>query len=152
MFPYAKNEEELRSNLEEAVADAIGQAPDGLVSRLLPKLLEVDYPAQTLVFEYPSEPWMRNPAGHMHGGMIATILDNAMCTAVRGIAGIGDSPTVSLQVSYVRPVRIGIPVGVTVRVSGCGRTMAYLSAEVWQGDNRKRILATGSSAVFVAKG
>ncbi len=151
MYPYAKNQEELLANLKEAVEDAVQLAPDGLVARMLPQVRKVDYLEGKIWMTYPSEPWMRNPAGGMHGGMIAAIFDNAMCSAVRGVAGIGDSPTVNLQISYIRPVRIGVPVEVEVRVNGCGRTMAYVTAELWQGENRKRVLATAASTVFVAQ-
>ncbi|WP_434309475.1 PaaI family thioesterase [Hominifimenecus sp. rT4P-3] len=150
MYPYAKNAEELRANIEEAIRDATDLAPDGMVARLTPRFFSCDYPQKSVCLEYPSEPWMRNPAGGMHGGMIATVFDNAMCTAVRGFAGIGDSPTVNLQISYIRPVRIGVPVRIRVRVSGLGRTIAHVSAELWQGEAETRVLASASSTVFVA--
>lgn len=151
MYPYAKNAEELESNLKEAIQDAIELAPEGVVARLSPRFARLDFSSKIVVLDYPSEPWMKNPAGFMHGGIIAAVMDNAMCTAVRGFAGIGDSPTVNLQISYIRPVRIPVPVHVRVRLSGLGRIMAHASAELWQGENEARVLATAVSTVFVAE-
>ena len=74
MYPYAKNQEELLANLKEAVEDAVQLAPDGLVARMLPQVRKVDYLEGKIWMTYPSEPWMRNPAGGMHGGMIAAML------------------------------------------------------------------------------
>ena len=77
MYPYAKNAEELESNLKEAIQDAIELAPEGVVARLSPRFARLDFASKIVVLDYPSEPWMKNPAGFMHGGIIAAAMDNA---------------------------------------------------------------------------
>lgn len=49
--------------------------------------------------------WMRNIAGTLHGGMCATVVDQAMgCVAYCAKPGEGIAPTIDLQVSYLRPL------------------------------------------------
>jgi uncharacterized protein (TIGR00369 family) len=57
-----------------------------------------------------------NPAGTLHGGVLATLVDTAMGTAVRSATDDGDVPATSqLTMTYLRPGTPG-PVEVTARV------------------------------------
>ena len=57
-----------------------------------------------------------NPAGTLHGGVLATLVDTAMGTAVRSTIEDGGVPATSqLTVTYLRPGRPGT-VEVTARV------------------------------------
>lgn len=77
-----------------------------------------------------------NSRGLMHGGVIATLADNAMglsCGAVYektfGEAGAG-LVTVSLNVDYVASAKVGDWVEVRPRVVKAGRSMGFVEALV----------------------
>ena len=62
----------------------------------------------------------QGPPGHAHGGIIATLLDEAMSKAnrARGVVAM----TRHLDVEYLRPVPVGTPLRLTARhVGGEGR-------------------------------
>jgi uncharacterized protein (TIGR00369 family) len=85
------------------------------------------------------------PPGHAHGGIIATLLDEAMSKAnrARGVVAM----TRQLSVDYLRPVPLGAPLTLTARhVSAHGRRH---QCEAQITDAAGHVLATGT-AVFVA--
>jgi uncharacterized protein (TIGR00369 family) len=85
------------------------------------------------------------PPGHAHGGIIATLLDEAMSKAnrARNILAM----TRHLSVEYLRPVPLGQPLTLTARhVEAHGRRH-HCEAEL--ADAASQVLATGK-AVFVA--
>ena len=73
-----------------------------------------------------------------HGGVIATMLDEAMGWAMLHIAGYY-GVTVSLNVTYRRPVIVGRPVVLSARVTGQRNSRLFLDARIE--DERGRLLA-----------
>jgi uncharacterized protein (TIGR00369 family) len=74
-----------------------------------------------------------NPSGAVHGGVIATMIDVAMGTAVATTGG--ESPvTVSLTVTYLEPGRPG-RLEAVARVRKRGKRLLVVEAEVVQGDD-----------------
>lgn len=74
-----------------------------------------------------------NPHGTVHGGVLATLIDTAMGTAVA--AAGGESPvTVSLTVTYLEPGRPG-RLDARARVRKRGKRLTVVEAEVVQGDD-----------------
>ncbi len=81
-----------------------------------------------------------NPHGSVHGGLLATMLDTAMGTAVR--AAGGEQPvTVSLTITYLDPGRPG-PLTATARVRKRGKRLTVVEGEVVQdGEGGPTVLA-----------
>jgi uncharacterized protein (TIGR00369 family) len=85
------------------------------------------------------------PPGHAHGGIIATLLDEAMSKANRARSVI--AMTRHMEVEYLRPVPLAAPLTLTARhVSASGRRH-HCEAQI--ADAAGQILAT-AKAVFVA--
>jgi uncharacterized protein (TIGR00369 family) len=84
-----------------------------------------------------------NPAGTVHGGVLATLVDTAMGQAVRSRTGEDDVPATSqLTVTYLRPGRPGRLVA-TGRVSKQGEHLTVCEADVEQdGDTLAHAVAT----------
>lgn len=71
-----------------------------------------------------------NPAGAVHGGMLATLVDTAMGAAVRST--VDESPATSqLTITYLRPGKVGRLV-VTAKVSKRGDSLTMCEADVEQ--------------------
>jgi uncharacterized protein (TIGR00369 family) len=72
-----------------------------------------------------------NPAGSVHGGLLATLVDTAMGAAVRSAVD-GEIPATSqLTITYLRPGQPG-RLEVTGRVSKRGESLTVCEAEVEQ--------------------
>ena len=84
------------------------------------------------------------PPGHAHGGIIATLLDEAMSKVnrARGILAM----TRHLEVEYLRPVPLGMPLTLTARYGGTTGRRNHIEADL--ADAKGEVLAT-AKAVFV---
>jgi uncharacterized protein (TIGR00369 family) len=84
------------------------------------------------------------PPGHAHGGIIATLLDEAMSKSnrARGILAM----TRHLEVDYFRPVPLAVPLTLTAHHTGTTGRRNHIEAHL--ADASGQILAT-AKAVFV---
>ncbi len=106
------------------------EAPGGFAGRLGAQVEAADDGSARIAFEVTEE--HLNPAGTLHGGVLATLVDTAMGTAVRSATGDDDVPATSqLTVTYLRPGTPG-PLVVTGRVRTKGEHLTVCEAEVEQ--------------------
>jgi uncharacterized protein (TIGR00369 family) len=102
----------------------------GFAARLGARVQDTDDGGARLAFEVSDE--HLNPAGTLHGGVVATLLDTAMGQAVRTVTGEDDVPATSqLTVTYLRPGSPG-PLTVTAAVRVRGEHLTVCEAEVEQ--------------------
>lgn len=86
---------------------------------------------KTLTFEFPVQPWQANRVGNLHGGMICTAFDLTIAALARFYAGENFAPTVSLDVKYIRPVKVGDTLTVTARATATGKRITQLTGEAY---------------------
>ena len=99
---------------------------------------------QTLAFAFPVQPWQSNRVGNLHGGVICTAFDMTIAALARFYAGENFAPTVSLDVKYIRPVKVGDELIVTAKATATGRRISQLTAEAVIADSG-RLAATAAS-------
>src|SRR5919202_5527023 len=88
-----------------------------------------------------------NPAGTLHGGVLATLVDTAMGQAVRSRTGEDDVPATSqLTVTYLRPGKPG-HLQVTAELRMQGEHLTVCEADVEQ-DGRALVHAVATFAVL----
>jgi uncharacterized protein (TIGR00369 family) len=88
-----------------------------------------------------------NPAGTLHGGVLATLVDTAMGQAVRSVTDDDDVPATSqLTVTYLRPGQPG-PLEVTAKVRTRGEHLTVCEADVEQ-DGRSLVHAVATFALL----
>ena len=91
----------------------------------------------------------RNPAGTVHGGLAATLLDSCMGLAVQSMLGAGFAQTtLEFKISLVRPVtpQTG-PIRAEGTVISCGRRIG--TAEGRLTDRDGRVLAHGTTTCLI---
>ena len=87
-------------------------------------------------------PDMANPFGSVHGGIVATVIDELTGAAVMSSIESGSAPTVSMNVEYLHAIPIGgiyTGVGEIVRI---GRAMAIADARILNEEGK--VLARGT--------
>jgi uncharacterized protein (TIGR00369 family) len=117
----------------------------GFAGRLGARVSEVEEGRARVEFDATDE--HLNPAGTVHGGVLATLVDTAMGTAVRSATDDGDVPATSqLTVTYLRP---GTPgrLTVTARVRTRGEHLTVCEADVEQ-DGRSLVHAVATFALL----
>jgi uncharacterized protein (TIGR00369 family) len=88
-----------------------------------------------------------NPAGTVHGGLAATMLDSCMGLQSTLEKGVG-STTLEFKISFVRPI---IPDTGTIKAEGtvisCGRRIGTAEGRVT--DSKERLLAHGTTTRLI---
>lgn len=89
-----------------------------------------------------------NPSDYMHGGLIATLLDQGMGSVVvrsrRLTADEGTSPTIQMDIQYLTGAEIGEFVHTECEIVRQTRSLTFATGRLMAGD---KIIASGS-AVF----
>ena len=90
-----------------------------------------------------------NPAGTVHGGLAATLLDSCMGLAVRSTLAKGiNSTTLEFKISFMRPIT---PQTGEIRAEGwvikCGRRVGIAEGRIT--DRQGRILVHGTSTCLI---
>ncbi len=75
-------------------------------------------------------PDMANPFGSVHGGIIATVIDESCGAALMPLIEAASAPTVSLSVEYLHAVRIGGTYTVRSQIVRQGRAIAIADAHI----------------------
>jgi uncharacterized protein (TIGR00369 family) len=102
-------------------------------------------------FSLPATRWLcAPPPGRLQGGMVATLAETALSTAIQTTLPPGTAlAPIDLKVNYLRPAapdgRDLLAVG---RVAHRGRRLAVANSEVRDADGRLVALATGSAMIL----
>lgn len=126
-----------------------GIDPEQLNLRFCPTLESCDGNQRCATFRFHTYPWMSNPMGVTHGGIVTAILDASMgvlCTAFYNQM----TPTITMTTNYCLPVPLNADVLVQVQVSHTGGTSAQLSARMYAADELRKPLATASGVYYTA--
>lgn len=112
------------------------------------ELISADYDAKTVVLSFPIRGWQMNPAGNLHGGMIATALDITMgCIAYVSRDAVF-TPTIQMAVNFDG----GVKSGDTLLVEGIcdhdGSRMAQTRA-IARVESSGRIVATANGSYIM---
>jgi uncharacterized protein (TIGR00369 family) len=139
------------SGLEFVRGLADGTLPLNMIARTLGYDVVAAETGRVLVAVEPSEDHL-NPAGTVHGGLAATLLDSAMGLAVQSTLAKGFAQTtVEFKISLVRPITPETgPITAEGRVLNCGRRVG--TAEGRLIDGKGRLLAHGTTTCLIFEG
>lgn len=116
-----------------------------LCGMIKPFYMESDEEAMSVTLGYPCMEWQQNPNGVLHGGMVATLIDTTI-----GIASIAVieklTPTINLQVSYLRPCPADGTLAVRAYITMLGGSVVHTRAELWDTREPDRLIATAEGA------
>ena len=104
---------------------------------------------ETYVLKCQTAPWMCNHYGTLHGGICATIMDQAMgmvCSCLK--KGFGTCTTVQLETDYHRPVTVEEDIIVRVHVMSVTKSLINMTAELLQESKGGKFSVTGSAIFF----
>ncbi|WP_448586137.1 PaaI family thioesterase [Thermaurantiacus sp.] len=101
------------------------------------ELLALDSAAGTVRMRFEARPEFCNPMGHVQGGILAAMLDDAAAFAIivksqRRIV----VPTIEFKVSFLAPAKLGRPIFAEGRCVKLGRTVAFAEADLSDGEGR----------------
>lgn len=101
----------------------------------------------TVYVEYPVKDSYRNRMGNFQGGLIASLIDNAMSILV--VPSFGAFLTMNLDVNFFVPISKEFDtVLIKAKIVKPGKRTKYLRAEVFRSDGKLAVLA-GSNVMMV---
>ena len=112
-------------------------------------VVSCDEVREDYVFSCRTEPWMCNHYGTLHGGICATIMDQAMgmvCSCLK--KGYGTCTTVQLESDYHRPIPAGDDILVQVHVMSVTKSLINMTAEIIHPSKPDKFSVTGSAIFF----
>lgn len=140
-------------SMEEKVRNRLSSihslAPGSIGSQMNYELLECDEATGLYVMKCRTFDWMRNIPGTLHGGMCATVVDQAMGFIAFCLKQeCGTAPTVQMNVDYHRPLIPGEDVIVRVKVLTVTKSLMRLTAEAVLASCPEKICLTSSATYF----
>lgn len=95
----------------------------------------------------PAE-FMSNFQGHVHGGLVGTIIDDIAAIALRSSdPGIASSSTVAMHIDYLRPLVIGAEYVCTGEVLRIGGRLAVADARIVDADGQLSVRGSATFAI-----
>ncbi|WP_407148471.1 PaaI family thioesterase [Bradyrhizobium sp. ORS 86] len=136
------------SGLEFVQGLASGALPLNTIARTLGYDVAEAEKGRVVVTLVPSEAHL-NPAGTVHGGLTATLLDSCMGLAVQSTLDAGISQTtLEFKISLVRPITPDTgPIRAEGQVLNCGRRVGTAEGKVT--DGKGRLLAHGTTTCLI---
>lgn len=140
---------ELEKRLRDRITELHTIAPGSIGDQMAYEVLECDPREKWVCLRCQTFDWMRNGPGTLHGGMCATVVDQAMGFVAYCIkTGDGIAPTVQMQVEYHRPLNPGEKVRVVVYVESKTRSLMHLRAEAYAEGQPEKVRLTASAVYF----
>ena len=145
---------ELTQTMEPSAQNSINglhqKAPGSIGDMMEFHILKEDRQKGEYILRCKTFGWMRNALGTLHGGMGATVVDQAMgFVAYSYMPGPGMTPTIQLQLNYHRPLVAGEDVVVRVRVVSVTRTLVSMTCEASVASDPDRICITASGTSYL---
>ena len=142
-------ENKLSQSIINRIAELHAVAPGSIGDIMEYRLTAWDDDRGEYIFTCKTFDWMRNGPGTLHGGMCATVIDQAMgFVAYCAKPGEGIAPTVSMQTSYHRALIPGQDVVVTVRVLSRTKSLMHFTAVGAQIQAPVKLCLSGSATYF----
>ncbi len=107
------------------------------------------YEDSFVVLRLAPKPWMANPMNILHGGVTASVLDMTMGLLCRYCSGGSMTPTVSMDVQYLRSGPLDKTLYIRADLTKRGLSVCYANGRLWAGEDEKKPIATASGAYFV---
>ncbi len=115
----------LKQNIGERIAEKspskVSQLLDGVLLKVEEGTIEVSYQVTAQ---------MTNPAGLLHGGIAATMLDDVMGMAVFSMGNNVFYSTVNLSIDYLYSAKVGETLSVEAKIIRMGKKIAHVEGTI----------------------
>lgn len=145
LLDQAGMERAFRGYFEDAAREFAGQ----FNTMLDTKVADCDYEGQTVTLYMDPKPWMGNPMGILHGGVTASVLDMTMGLLCRYFSGGYMTPTVNMDVSYLRSGPLDRRLYIRAELQKRGMSICYAAGKLWAEGTEDRLIATAAAAYYV---
>ncbi|HNB49699.1 MAG TPA: PaaI family thioesterase [Chitinophagales bacterium] len=94
--------------------------------------------------QFTVEKYMLNPIGIMHGGIMATVLDEVMGAASFTLGRPNGFATVNMNVDYLNPAKLGETIFAIGKIVRAGKTILHIEASIVNANDKLLAKATSN--------
>ena len=105
---------------------------------------------ETVELSARTKPWMANPGGITHGGIIGAYLDVVMGLLCRYFSGGHMTVSIHMDVNYLRAVPIGEHIRVGAKLTKAGSSICFVEGYI-RDQKGETLFATAGGTYSVAK-
>ena len=145
IFKLAKDRAELEAHIRRNIA--FSEEGGELYRQFKMEFKDADYEAGWVEYTHIVNEFEKNRYGNMHGGAIAAILDTSMGLCAYELGTGNASPTMDLQVNYIKGAHIGDELVIRAEVISCGKHAAVLRS-VMRCNGEIVAIATGTNRIY----
>jgi len=113
-----------------------------LMDWLQAKVIEVE--EGEVKMKFSTEKYMLNPIGILHGGIMATMLDEVMGAASFTLGRPTGFATINMSVDYLQPAKTGEIIYGIGKVLRAGKTVLHIESRLLNADNKIIAKATAN--------
>lgn len=141
-------QEGLAGFLAEYFENFHGAQAGTLNAMLGPQLISCSASEKRLTIRFEAQDWMVNPAGDIHGGILASMLDFVMGLCSRCFSGGMLTPTIDLHVNYLRALRPGSALIAEAVCVKAGRSFSFINARAWSEAAADKLCVTADGSYY----
>ena len=146
----AENKSGTQQALEEMLHLLHEKAPDTIGDRLHLRAGDCDPQAGEYTMYAQAEPWMCNPYGTVHGGIISAMMDQAMGTLATCLTeGRAITPTVQLNLTFHHPLLPAQRTVLRLHVDAVTHTMLHLRTEAYNEQEPQKLCASAAAIFYI---
>ena len=139
----------LESELKLRLTQLHTMAPGSIGDQMELELVDCKPEVGVYVMRCRTYDWMRNIAGTLHGGLCATLVDQAMgCVAYCAKPGEGIAPTVEMNVTYHRPLIPREDVLIRVELTSVSRHLMHLRSQACRATEPDKVCIAATAVYF----
>lgn len=143
--------EGMRAEIEEHLRYFREDMPGTVAERVPLYLHELDYEKRSITTVLTPTPWMADRTGDMSNGAFAVALDETMGFVCLYAARRAMTPTVTMQLSLLRPIPIDKKLYIKAKLVGTDGTKLDLTATAWSEGMEEEPACTAVGIYFAAK-
>lgn len=141
-------QKEMEMQLKNEIESLYVNLPEHLYHKMQIEFYSCNYEKKSLTFRFPVQKWELNHMSTMHGGMIAAVIDTTCGAIVRNISGSKSTPTINLNINYLRPAFSEDVLLVTATVDRAGRKICNVHAEC-KSEKTQNMIATATANFMI---
>lgn len=140
----------LKEKLERISRDLQEKRGHMIAGMIKPVVLSCDDEKMCATLGFPCMEWETNPNGVIHGGIMATMIDTAIGLTTIAVTETL-TPTINLQISYLRPCPADGMVAVRAYITMLGGSVIHTRAEAFDTREPDKLVATAEGAYRLFK-
>ncbi len=141
------DQKRLADYCKASIRDDLARQQGTVNAMMAPDYHSCSFEEGWIILTFKVQRWETNRIGILHGGITAGAFDYTMATLARFYSQESFTPTVSMEIKYIRPVELGDTLLVKAQTVSVGKKIIHLTAE-GRSEETGKLTASGAGIFF----